>query len=153
MPFPFCQISNIKKMRQFTNTRFIRLILIVEELYPNSILNIWTPKPNEFQPAIMQHYLHQILTTRISPVLSHHQSLSSIAPGILRVRRNVQSRQKYYSSRHTLKSIMWIRHQQFADLHTNPCHPGITRLVHFIRIRNHHYSIDEMKIVCTKCPD
>ena len=34
------------------------------------------------------------------------------------------------------------------EIHENLCHPGITRLVHFVKVRNLPYSIEEVKRVC-----
>ena len=38
-----------------------------------------------------------------------------------------------------------------ADIHNNLCHPGVTRLLHFVRTRNLPYSTDEVKKVCNSC--
>ncbi|GAB1598560.1 hypothetical protein Ahia01_000133100, partial [Argonauta hians] len=45
-----------------------------------------------------------------------------------------------------------VSREKLFDLHTRLCHPGITRLIHFIRIRNLPYSIEEVKKVCAECP-
>ena len=37
------------------------------------------------------------------------------------------------------------------EIHKNLCHPGITRLAHFVKVRNLPYSIEEVKRVCTAC--
>ena len=37
------------------------------------------------------------------------------------------------------------------EIHKNLCHPGITRLAHFIKIRNLPYSIEEVKRVYATC--
>ena len=42
--------------------------------------------------------------------------------------------------------------EKLADLHTRLCNPRITRQVHFIRIRNLPYSVEEVKKVCAVCP-
>ena len=37
------------------------------------------------------------------------------------------------------------------EIHENLCHPGITRLAHFVKVRNLPYSIEEVKRVCVAC--
>ena len=37
------------------------------------------------------------------------------------------------------------------EIHENLCHPGITRLAHFVKVRNLPYSIEDVKRVCTAC--
>ena len=37
------------------------------------------------------------------------------------------------------------------ELHNNLCHPGITRMLHFIRVRNLPYSVDDIKTVISRC--
>ena len=37
------------------------------------------------------------------------------------------------------------------EIHKNLCHPGLTRLAHFIKVRNLPYSIEEFKRVCAGC--
>ena len=37
------------------------------------------------------------------------------------------------------------------EIHKNLCHPGLTRLAHFIKVRNLPYSIEEFKRVCAAC--
>ncbi len=41
--------------------------------------------------------------------------------------------------------------ESLRDLHNALCHPGVTRLMHFIRSKNLSYSLDEVKDVCVKC--
>ena len=41
--------------------------------------------------------------------------------------------------------------EKLYDLHVSPCHPGITKLAHFMKIKNLPYSIEEKRI-CTECP-
>ena len=40
---------------------------------------------------------------------------------------------------------------RFHEIHENLCHPGITRLAHFVKVRNLPYSIEEVKRVCAAC--
>ena len=37
------------------------------------------------------------------------------------------------------------------EIHENLCHPGITKLAHFVKVRNIPYSIEEVKRVCAAC--
>ena len=37
------------------------------------------------------------------------------------------------------------------EIHENLCHPGITKLAHFIKVRNLPYAIEEVKRVCAAC--
>jgi len=41
--------------------------------------------------------------------------------------------------------------QQLAELHYSLYHPGITRLLHFVKMRNLSYSINDIKTVIEKC--
>ena len=45
-----------------------------------------------------------------------------------------------------------VNKEKLHELHVSLCHPGITRLTHFVKIRNLPYSIEEIKRVCTECP-
>ena len=45
-----------------------------------------------------------------------------------------------------------ISKASLSDIHVSLCHPGITRLTHFVKIRNLPYSIEEIKKVCAECP-
>lgn len=38
------------------------------------------------------------------------------------------------------------------SLHEMLCHPGITRFLHFIRVKNLPYSVEQVKKVCSECP-
>jgi len=38
------------------------------------------------------------------------------------------------------------------DLHVSLCHPGVTRMAHFVRTQNLPHSIDEIKQTCLSCP-
>ena len=38
------------------------------------------------------------------------------------------------------------------SLHESLCHPGVTRLYHFIRSRNLPFSLEEVRKVCSSCP-
>ena len=37
------------------------------------------------------------------------------------------------------------------ELHNSLCHPGITRMLHFVKTRNLPFSIDDIKKVTSKC--
>ena len=37
------------------------------------------------------------------------------------------------------------------DIHMQLCHPGLTRLLHFIKTKNHPFSIEDVKRVCSNC--
>ena len=39
----------------------------------------------------------------------------------------------------------------FADIHKKLGHPGITRLDHFVRTKNHSFFVDDVKRVCSNC--
>ena len=41
--------------------------------------------------------------------------------------------------------------EKLYELNLSLCHPGITRLIHFVKIRNLPYSIEEVKRMCTEC--
>ena len=41
--------------------------------------------------------------------------------------------------------------QQLDQLHASLCHPGITRLLHFVQTRNLPYSINDIKTVVNQC--
>lgn len=38
---------------------------------------------------------------------------------------------------------------KLQEIHKNLCHPGITMLVHFVKVRNLPYSIEDVKRMCT----
>ena len=38
-----------------------------------------------------------------------------------------------------------------VDLHSSLCHPGVTRLLHFVRSRNLPYSVDDVRRVTQAC--
>ncbi|XP_068245363.1 uncharacterized protein [Palaemon carinicauda] len=38
-----------------------------------------------------------------------------------------------------------------TDIHENLCHPGVTRLLHFVRSKNLPFSTDDVKRVCASC--
>ena len=38
------------------------------------------------------------------------------------------------------------------DIHESLCHPGITRLSHYVKVENLAYSLDEIRKVCSQCP-
>jgi transposase InsO family protein len=37
------------------------------------------------------------------------------------------------------------------DIHVNLCHPGVTRLLHYVRSKNLPYSTDDVKKTCSNC--
>lgn len=37
------------------------------------------------------------------------------------------------------------------EIHSTLCHPGITRLYHYIKIKNLPYSLEDVKKVCSQC--
>jgi hypothetical protein len=43
------------------------------------------------------------------------------------------------------------RSSNLRDLHTDLCHPGITRMLHFVRSRNLPYSVDDVKDTISNC--
>ena len=38
------------------------------------------------------------------------------------------------------------------ELHNSLCHPGITRMIHFVRMKNLPYSVEEIKKMTSMCP-
>ena len=42
---------------------------------------------------------------------------------------------------------------KLRELHVSLCHPGITRMIHFIKLRNLPYSTDEIRKICNACPE
>ena len=44
-----------------------------------------------------------------------------------------------------------VQSDALKELHNSLCHPGVTRLNHFVRSRNLLYSIDEIRKVCADC--
>ena len=44
-----------------------------------------------------------------------------------------------------------INKEKLADLHNRLCHPVITRLAHFIRVRDLPYSFEKVEKVCAEC--
>jgi len=38
------------------------------------------------------------------------------------------------------------------DLHASLCHPGVTRMAHYVRTHNLPHSVDEIKRTCSSCP-
>ena len=38
-----------------------------------------------------------------------------------------------------------------SDIHTGLCHPGVTRLLHFVRSKNLPFSTEDVKRVCSSC--
>lgn len=43
-------------------------------------------------------------------------------------------------------------HSRLVELHRSLCHPGITRMVHWVRSKNLPYSIEEVKKITAACP-
>ena len=41
--------------------------------------------------------------------------------------------------------------QELYDIHEKLCHPGVTRLVHFVRFKNLPFSLDHVKQVTNSC--
>ncbi|XP_068240061.1 uncharacterized protein [Palaemon carinicauda] len=41
---------------------------------------------------------------------------------------------------------------KLKQLHESLCHPGVSRMVHFIRVRNLAYSVEDVKKVTASCP-
>ena len=39
------------------------------------------------------------------------------------------------------------------ELHASLCHPGVTRMMHFVRCRNLPYSVDDVRSMTAACPD
>ena len=37
----------------------------------------------------------------------------------------------------------------FSKIHNELCHPGVTRMLHFVRLKNLSYSTEEVKKVCS----
>lgn len=46
-----------------------------------------------------------------------------------------------------------ITDQRLKEIHSSLCHPGITRMWHFVRARNLAYSLDDVKKVVLSCSD
>jgi len=44
-----------------------------------------------------------------------------------------------------------VSDSNLVELHDGLCHPGVTRMLHFVRAKNLPYSTDDVKIVCTTC--
>lgn len=44
-----------------------------------------------------------------------------------------------------------VNHAKLSELHIQLCHPGVTRLAHFVRVRNLPYSVDDVRRVCAEC--
>ena len=42
--------------------------------------------------------------------------------------------------------------QSLSDLHKSLCHPGISRLTHFVRSKNLPFSMEDIKNICSSCP-
>ena len=39
------------------------------------------------------------------------------------------------------------------ELHASLCHPGVTRMMHFVRCRNLPYSVDDVRSMTAACPE
>ena len=37
------------------------------------------------------------------------------------------------------------------EIHASLCHPGVTRLYHFVKVKNLPYSLDDVKRICSQC--
>ena len=44
-----------------------------------------------------------------------------------------------------------MSHSQLQDIHNGLCHPGVTRLLHFVKSKNLPFSTDDVKKVCSTC--
>ena len=44
-----------------------------------------------------------------------------------------------------------ISHDKLKSLHNALCHPGVTRMIHFVRTKNLPYSVEEVKKVTSEC--
>ena len=44
-----------------------------------------------------------------------------------------------------------VSSELLSDLHKSLCHPGVTRLLHFVRARNLPYSVDDIRRVTQAC--
>ena len=44
-----------------------------------------------------------------------------------------------------------VSHPKLYDLHSALCHPGITRMCHFIKVRNLPYSVEDVKAMTLSC--
>ena len=44
-----------------------------------------------------------------------------------------------------------VNNNSFTDIHNALCHPGVTRLLHYVRSKNLPYSTDDVKTVCRSC--
>ena len=53
----------------------------------------------------------------------------------------------------TFSRIASVTHplRELNELHEKLCHPGVTRLAHFVRSKNHPYSLDQVKKVTASC--
>ena len=41
---------------------------------------------------------------------------------------------------------------KLTEVHNALCHPGVTRMTHFVRCRNLPFSVDDVKRVTSSCP-
>ena len=48
-------------------------------------------------------------------------------------------------------SISNVQSSNLTDIHNQLCHPGVTRMLHFIRSKNLPNSTDDVKKVCSSC--
>ena len=44
-----------------------------------------------------------------------------------------------------------VSYPKLSDLHVSLCHPGVTRMCHFIKVRNLPYSVDDVKTMTRNC--
>ena len=76
-------------------------------------------------------------------------------PGCNNTAADTFSRMKFCSATATSdKSLNYSANTNSVDLsfiHRNLCHPGITRLMHFVRTKNLPFSLDDVKRVTTQC--
>ena len=51
-----------------------------------------------------------------------------------------------------MSSAASVSTASLQDVHESLCHPGITRLSHYVKVKNLAYSLDEIRKVCLQCP-
>ena len=52
----------------------------------------------------------------------------------------------------TLSRACALNTSSLAELHESLCHPGVTRLYHFVKSRNLNLSLEEVRQTCSQCP-
>ena len=56
-------------------------------------------------------------------------------------------------SRAITATVNFPMRTQLKDLHETLCHPGVTRLAHYVKIKNLPFSLDDVKTVTQSCKD